>query len=101
MGAMTVTSDMAVSFGLTENELLRQGVISFLYEKKRQLLQLKLEILARYRANSLEDLETRIARGEVAEHPAWEDLIVAENLTTRLGELDAYLADLQLTGNGD
>jgi hypothetical protein len=31
----------------------------------------------------------------VAEHPAWEDLIVAENLTVRLGELDAYLDDLQ------
>ncbi|OIO98830.1 MAG: hypothetical protein AUK03_00610 [Anaerolineae bacterium CG2_30_64_16] len=99
MEAMTTTANIAVSFGLTENELFRQGVISFLYEKKRQVLQLKLEILARYRANSLEDLEAKITRGQVAEHPAWEDLIVAENLTTRLGELDAYLGDLQRVGN--
>jgi hypothetical protein len=31
----------------------------------------------------------------VPEHPAWEDLIVAENLTTRLEELNAYLDDLR------
>ena len=99
MEAMTVTAEVAASLGLTENELFRQGVMSFLHEKKRQTLQLKLEILARYGANSLEDLEVKIAQGQVVEHPAWEDLIVAENLTTRLGELDVYLSDLQRAGN--
>jgi hypothetical protein len=33
----------------------------------------------------------------VVEHPAWEDLIVAENLAARLEELDAQLASLQST----
>ena len=42
-------------------------------EKKRQTLQLKLEILARYRTSSFNDLESRIARGQVVEHPAWEE----------------------------
>jgi len=50
-----------------------------------------LEILARYGAKSLDDLEAKIAEGDVAEHPAWEDLLVAENLNARLGELDGYL----------
>jgi hypothetical protein len=36
-----------------------------------------------------------IADGAVAEHPAWEDLIVAENLTASLEELDAHLASLR------
>ena len=93
------TAEMAEFFGLTEGELFRQGLISLMREKKRQTLQLKLEILARYGANSFDDLESRIARGQVVEHPAWEDLIVAENLTARLGELDAYLGHLQ--GAGD
>ena len=63
--------------------------------KKRQVLELELRLLARYGAESLAGLESRIARGDVVEHPAWEDLIVAENLTVRLEELDVYLDDLQ------
>jgi len=45
--------------------------------------------------SSLADLASKIARGDVAEHPAWEDLIVAENLTARLRALDDYLDDLR------
>ena len=94
---MTVSyaTEIAASFGLSEEDLYRQALESFLRDKKRQVLQMKLEILARYGAESVSDLEARIARGLVAEHPAWEDLIVAENLSAHLEELDAYLADLQ------
>ena len=90
-------SKVATSLGLSERELSRQALISFLREQKRQVLQLGLNILTRYGATSLEDLEARIAQGSVVEHPAWEDLIVAENLTARLEELDAYLDHLQGT----
>jgi len=89
------TSEIATSLGLSESELSRQALVSFLREQKRQALQLRLDILARYGADSLADLESRIAQGIVAEHPAWEDLIVAENLTARLEELDAHLNRLQ------
>jgi hypothetical protein len=89
------TSRIAASLGLSENELSRQALISFVREQKRQTLQFRLDILARYGADSLADLEHRIAQGTVVEHPAWEDLIVAENLAARLDELDAYLDDLQ------
>lgn len=94
---MTViaATKIAASFELTESDLFQRALVSFLREKKRQVLQLKLEILARYGADSIADLESKITQGSVVEHPAWEDLIVAENLTTRLEELDAYLADLQ------
>jgi len=92
------TSEIATSLGLSESELSRQALVSFLRERKRQALQLFLDILARYGADSLADLESRIARGIIVEHPAWEDLIVAENLTARLEELDAYLNRLQDAG---
>ncbi len=95
----TTQTKIASSLGLTESELSRQALVSFLYEKKRQVLQARLDVLARYDADSLADLESRIAQGIVAEHPAWEDLIVAENLTARLEELDAYLDDLQSAEN--
>jgi hypothetical protein len=89
------TTKIATSLGLTESELFRQALVSFLREQKRQILQHRLDILARYGAASFQDLESRIAQGVIAEHPAWEDLIVAENLTVRLEELDAYLGDSQ------
>lgn len=93
--ATATTTKIAASLGLTESELFRQALVSFLHEQKRQVLQHRLDILARYGADSIADLESRIAKGIVVEHPAWEDLIVAENLTARLEELDAYLGDLQ------
>ncbi|HBY93861.1 MAG: hypothetical protein M5U01_29590 [Ardenticatenaceae bacterium] len=79
--AVAAMTEIAASLGLTENELFHQALLSFLREKKRQGLPLKLEILARYGADSITDLESKIAQGVVVEHPAWEDLIVAENLT--------------------
>jgi hypothetical protein len=66
-----------------------------LLKKKRGLFRERLDILARYGVESLEDLEAKIAQGAVAEQPAWEDLITFENLTARLKELDAQLNDLR------
>jgi len=91
----TTMTKIAVSLGLSESELFRQALVSFLHEQKRQVLQYRLDILARYGVDSTTDLESKIAQGVVVEHPAWEDLIVAENLTARLEELNAYLDDLQ------
>jgi len=51
-------------------------------------------MLARYQADSIDELETKIAQGTVAEHPAWEDLIVVENLGARVEGLDAHLNTL-------
>lgn len=94
-----IATKIATSFGLCENELLQQALASFLYDKKRQTGHLKLEILARYAADSLTDLESKIAQGVVGEHPAWEDLIVVENLNDHLEEINGYLATLQNSAN--
>jgi predicted transcriptional regulator len=86
---------IAESLGITEQELHQQALKSFLRDKKREVLQHRLDILARHNAESVEDLESRIAQGVVAEHPAWEDLIAVENLDMRLQDLDAYLVELE------
>ncbi|MEW6405380.1 MAG: hypothetical protein AB1649_26615 [Chloroflexota bacterium] len=90
-----IATQIASTFDLSARELYRQALISFLHEKRRQVLHHKLEILARYQAESVADLEARITEGTVSEHPAWEDLIVAENLSARLEELDGHVANLQ------
>jgi len=93
--AMTTGTKIAELLGLTENELCQQALLSLLYEKKREVLQQRLNILARYGAGSLEDLESKIAEGAMAEHPAWEDMIVVENLSARVEELDDAISTLE------
>jgi len=97
VAAMAI-GEVAQALGLREEEVMQDALRSLLSEKKRQILQTRLEILARYNAPSLEDLEAKIASGEAPEHPAWEDLIVIENLTARLSELDGYLNRVRETG---
>ncbi len=92
---MTIaTVDIARSLGLTEDELMEQAVRRFLFEKRREILAERLEILARYQVESLTELESRIASGQTTEHPAWEDLITVENLDASLEDLDAHLRTL-------
>ncbi|TEU19087.1 MAG: hypothetical protein E3J21_04620 [Anaerolineales bacterium] len=95
MRTLEAAADIATSMGLTQEEMLQQAMVTFLIEKKRRLMQDRLEIMARYGVSSLEELEERIASGDVAEHPTWEDLIVAENLTAKVAELDRYLQRLR------
>ena len=96
---MTVQTfpNIASMFGINEDELVNQALVSFLQEKKREVLQTKLEMLARYGVDSVAALESKIIEGIVREHPTWEDLIVIENLTDRVEELEETLADLQAT----
>jgi hypothetical protein len=66
----------------------------FLREQRRQALDEQSVILDRYQANTLAALQAKIASGEVAEHPAWEDLITVETLAARLAKIDTLLAGL-------
>ena len=91
----TTAKQIASTFGLSEPDLFQQALVSFLRDKKRDVLQARLDILARYNVETYLDLEARIASGDVPEHPAWEDCITVENLTAYLEELNGYLADLQ------
>jgi len=57
-----------------------------------------MEILAHYNVTSIDELEEKIAAGQVPEHPTWEDTIIAENLSTRIAEIERYLQRLQGSG---
>lgn len=92
----TTMTEIAESMGITENDLFRQALVSYLEQQKREVLHHWLNILTRYGAASVADLETKIIHGQVAEHPVWEDLIVAENLAAHLEELNDYLDNLRV-----
>ncbi len=92
------TMEIAHTLGLDEEDLFKDAIQSLLLDRKRQVLQARLETLARYGAISQEDMEAKIASGQVVEHPAWEDLIVAENLTAHLEEIDGHIHRLREAG---
>jgi len=90
-----IPARIATALGVKTDELIRDALKSLLKEKKRVALRERLEILSRYGVSTLSELEEGISRGLIPEHPAWEDLIVIENLSSSLQEIDAYLGDLQ------
>ena len=92
---MDTMTEIAGTMRITEDDLFRQALVSFLTQQKRDALHHRLNILTRYRVTSVAELEAKIAQGEVTEHPVWEDLIVAENLAAHLEELDVYLGNLR------
>jgi len=55
----------------------------------------RLDILARYSVNSPDSLEIKIKNGEVAEHPAWEDLILLENLEAGIVLINRDIKSIQ------
>ena len=54
----------------------------------------RLQILSRYQVTSKEGLQQKIEAGEIEDHPAWEDLILVENLDADLKKINGYLEHL-------
>jgi len=79
---------------LDKDSLLEKGVETLLKEKKRRVKLDSLGIISRYEVSSAEELERKIQEGKLAEHPAWEDLIVLENLESTLEKIDEHLRNL-------
>ena len=86
--AINYIKEISERFGLEEEDLVRQSLLTFLMEKKRACLQDRLALLSRYGVTNAEELEERIAQGTIQEHPAWENVIILENLETEIERID-------------
>jgi hypothetical protein len=69
--------------GVSPDELVRKGIEEFLESQLRTCHAETQDIKMQYEIENALELEARIRKGEVAEHPAWEDLIILENLEER------------------
>jgi len=69
--------------GVSPEELVRKGIEEFLQAQLRSCYAEIHEIKTRYDVKSGKELQKKIEGGSIAEHPAWEDLIVLENLEER------------------
>lgn len=82
-------------YSMSQEEFVKLGSTLALKEKKRSLQIEKLEILARYAAATVKELEEKIKSGTVPEHPAWEDLIEIKNIESEISEIESDIRTLQ------
>ena len=82
-------------FGVKPEELVRKGIEEFLEAQLRICFAEINEIKARYDVKRVAELEKKVRKGEIAEHPAWEDLIVLENLEERARKIRKELKALK------
>jgi hypothetical protein len=80
--------DIIEATGESEAEILRKGVESYVERELREARIRVEELQESYDVDTAAELELHIERGDVDEHPAWEDLIEWENLTTRIEQLE-------------
>lgn len=92
-----VIKKIAEDTGINIDNLTPSALLALLKEKKRKIMIEKMEVLGRYKVISLAELENKIKKGEVSEHPAWEDLIVLENLEAAIARLNADMETVQRT----
>ena len=92
-----VIEKIAIKEGVEKEKLMVLSLIAYLNEKKKKCMEERLEILKRYNVNSVEELEEKIRKGEINEHPAWEDLITLENLEGMIKEISDDIRNLQKT----
>ncbi len=90
-----VIEKVAQDTGLSIDELTISGLVALLREKKRKMMVDRLDLLDRYRITSAEELEKQIKAGEIAEHPAWEDLILLENIAAGIAAIDKDIKSIQ------
>ena len=90
-----VIEKIAIKEGVEKEKLMTLSRIAYLNEKKKNYMEERLEIFKRYNVNSAKELEEKIRKGEVNEHPAWEDLITLENLEEMIKEISDDIRNLQ------
>jgi hypothetical protein len=81
--------------GVPQKELVRKGLEGLLQTQLRACSAEINEIKTKYNVKSLAELEKKVEKGTVEEHPGWEDLIVLENLQERIKNIRKELTALK------
>lgn len=84
----TKYEDLAKKFFLSYEQLLQESLKSYLFARKKDFLNERFDILLRYTVRNAGELEAKIEKGLIPEHPSWEDLIDLRNLEKEIQEID-------------
>jgi len=86
---------LSKKYSLSPADFIKHGSTLTLREKKRNLQIERIEILARYEAETVSALEDKIKNGAVPEHPTWEALIEIKNIEAEIREIENDIRTLQ------
>lgn len=95
MVGIEIIEKLSRKYAVSTEEFIRQGSILAMKEKKRAFQMERLEMLARYDAETVDILEKKIREGIVPEHPAWEDLIELKNIESEIAEIENDIRAIQ------
>ena len=88
MSTLFQVEKISQKYSVSAEEFIRSSVITNLREKQRLLQIERFEILARYQASNVEELNQKITEGDAPEHPGWEDLIEVKNIEQEINEIE-------------
>ena len=90
-----IVERLSKALGVPPDELVRKGIEEFLRAQLRICLAEIYDLKMRYGVKSADELTRKIRECVVMEHPAWEDLIVLENLEERAKKIRKELKALK------
>ncbi len=94
MAQPTTVETIANKYPMSTDEFISLGSKLALKEKKKNFQIEKIEILARYSTETVNELQQKIKEGTVPEHPAWEDLIEIQNIEVEIKEIEGDIKTL-------
>ncbi len=87
--------ELSAKYATSSAEFIRSSSILALREKKRKMQIERFEILSRYDAATVDELNQKIAKSQAPEHPAWEDLIEIKNIEQEIQEIERDICTLR------
>ena len=92
--AEAMLSAVAQELQISEDELLRQGLRSYLEEQLRAVKAELLALYGRYGVRSVEEMESRYRDGTLEEADSWRDLQRMDHLEYRRDQLQRLVEPL-------
>jgi len=93
-----VVQDAEKILGVPAEAILREGLKRFLLSKVEENNKIIYNLKEKYGTTGFTELEEKIKLGYVPEHPAWEDVILWEELTRHTEKLQDLIVRLEAGG---
>ncbi|MBI3036903.1 hypothetical protein HYY73_04095 [Candidatus Woesearchaeota archaeon] len=95
--AKSLLSELSKELEIPEKRILDESIHVFLEKELRDASAEILKIKAQFNISSAKELKGRIEKGELEEHPAWEQLIYWENLEKRVKVVNDWMQKLRIS----
>ncbi|MFZ5650717.1 MAG: hypothetical protein ACOY4I_07680 [Bacillota bacterium] len=93
-----IVKEAEILLGLPGEVIFKEGLKRFLTSKAEENENIIRDLKKKYGIGGYLELEKKIKRGEVSEHPAWEDVILWEELSNHALKLRDLISRLEAGG---